>query len=254
MFWKNHPEYSIRNIAIERDWVSQLLIYAIESNLFVNGGSLIEIGSGPGTRSIPIAKEKDLKLTLLDLSQSALELARERAKIYEIPIKLELQDMLNTGLSDNSFDIVYGYGPHDHFFWNDRQLIFDEMYRITKPWGIVVSILPSKLNPFWFLEKLIKQINGTWEFWPTEFFTPRELLKRTRKAGYRELKLLWASFYTSWLRILPRQFVNKYKMFDYPTGIQKVDQWLHIMNMKFENPLNKYFGWEIMVVGKKLNK
>ena len=58
--------------------------------------SALDIGTGSGCISIALKKNKDLEITAIDVSEPALLVAEENAKINEVEINFLLQDILKT--------------------------------------------------------------------------------------------------------------------------------------------------------------
>lgn len=245
-----------RLIPIENDGTSQLAIFGIErykkAQPLFNPQTMIEVGCGPASRSIQLAKKYGLSLSLLDNSIASLLLQARPLAIkseYQNKTRFIQGDMLRYPFPDDSFDISFAYGPHDHFFGTQRQRAFDEMQRITAKSGIGIVIVPSQLNPFWTLEMIQKVWQDTWDFGPTKFFTPFELVSRMKVAGYKNVELFGASFFTSWLRLLPRE--KQVKRYDHPTSNKTLNQWLLAKNIDFKSFLNRYCGGDMMVIGTK---
>lgn len=214
--------------------------------------SLLEVGCGPGSRSMQLFQEFGLdRLFLLDNSSRAL-IHQVGPLIQDLGIDSQTQrvkgSMLDLPLAAN-MDIVFAYGPHDHFFGKDRQITFDQMYTATAENGLCIVILPSLFNPFWTAEMITKVLQGSWEHGPTKFFTPQELLDRMQTAGYEDVELFGADFYTSWLRLLPRD--QQLKHFDKPTPITSLNAFLQRKDREYTSLLNKFLGGSIMVMGRK---
>ena len=58
--------------------------------------SALDIGTGSGCIAIALKKNKDAEITAIDVSESALWVAKENAKINEVEINFLLQDILKT--------------------------------------------------------------------------------------------------------------------------------------------------------------
>ncbi len=58
--------------------------------------SALDIGTGSGCIPIALKKNKDAEITAIDVSESALWVAKENAKINEVKINFLLQDILKT--------------------------------------------------------------------------------------------------------------------------------------------------------------
>ena len=58
--------------------------------------SALDIGTGTGCIPVVLKKNKDIEITAIDVSESALLVAKENAKINEVEINFLQQDILNT--------------------------------------------------------------------------------------------------------------------------------------------------------------
>lgn len=248
--WKKDAEfggyYVNHDINPFSDGISHLVNQALKDAKV--GQTLAEIGAGPGTRSIPIAKEFDLNLTLVDYLESAHILSKKRASRYGLIANHVVGNGLNLDLVSDSFDYTLSIGFNEHFFNKDRQQIFDEQHRITKSGGKTIVIVPNKLNPVWDIEVFTKRIFNNWPYGQMKPFTPNELLKRMKNSGFENVELFGSSYLTSPIRILP----TKIQRDMYLTYTEFWDKWSHsISNLDLKNPLNLLFGEEIMAVGTK---
>lgn len=241
---KHDQYYANHDIDNTTDGISHLVYYALRG--CNNGESIVEIGSGPGTRSIPIAKELGLRLTLVDILSSAHQLAIPRAKRYGYRVSPIQADALHLSIKNEIFDYVISIGLNEHFFKNDRQHVFDEHYRITKPGGRTIVIVPNKLNPAFEIEAITKNILGKWTFGPSDFFSPMELDARMKQSGYKKVELVGVSYLTSPIRVFPRQLQRA--IYSDHKGLWS--QWTHSFgNLDVKNPLNRIIGEEIMAIG-----
>lgn len=122
----------------------------------ISKGTCIDIGCGPGYLALEVAKITDLKVYALDISEPAIELAKqyivkEGLTNRIIPI---VGDVHKMPFEDNSVELVVSRGSLP--FWNDKAKAFSEIKRILKPKGIAcigcgfgsgyVKILENKPN------------------------------------------------------------------------------------------------------------
>lgn len=101
------------------------------------GDEVLDCGSGTGTTGIMAAKKVGQygKVTLFDLSENMLSVAREKALRENLQGRIAFQtgDMVHLPFDDNSFDVVlstYSLCP----LYNPVTGAF-ELYRVTKPGG-----------------------------------------------------------------------------------------------------------------------
>jgi ubiquinone/menaquinone biosynthesis C-methylase UbiE len=121
------------------------------------GKKVIEVGSGPGSISCVLASH-GAEITLLDISLNALKLAQSIFKNSEEQPKLICGSAFQLPFQDNCFDVVWNAGVLEHFTHINQKEILDEMHRICKVNGNVIT-----LNPYakawiyrlgkWVLEK-----------------------------------------------------------------------------------------------------
>ncbi len=208
--------------------------------------SLLEVGAGPGTRTIPIAKEKNLDLTLVDLLESAKNLALKRSERYGVKCDYLIGNALDLPVPDETYDNVCSIGLNEHFFGEKRYKCFSEMSRITKPGGKTIVIVPNKFGSI-RIEQIIKELSGNWVFGPTYLFSHGELKEKMYSTGFSKVDMYGVSAYTQPIRLLPRNIQRKI--------FKNEELWGKMVNLpgnlNEKSKINKYFGEEIMAVGYK---
>ena len=240
--WKKDNYYAFWDIPTETDGIYSLLLNAICNSR--PGQTILEVGSGPGTRSIPLAKEKNLQLSLLDKLQSAHNLAEKRSKRYGIVSSFILGDARDLPMENESFDYVVSIGLNEHFFAEDRIKVFSEMERVTKKGGCTAVIVPNKWGAI-RLEQIIKERNKTWKYGPTELFSYHELRESMNSLEFSKVELYGVSFFTSFIRLLPQKVQRK--IFNNKSLWKSLTKFPG--NFNINSKINKYFGEEIMAVG-----
>ena len=108
---------------------------ALLENLPETPADLIDIGSGPGRYSIELAK-MGYQITLVDISEVSLNLAKEKASEASVILQDVLQQDATdlSKVSDNSFDGVLLFGPLYHLLEEDqRKQAILEAIRVLKP-------------------------------------------------------------------------------------------------------------------------
>jgi ubiquinone/menaquinone biosynthesis C-methylase UbiE/tetratricopeptide (TPR) repeat protein len=150
--WKN-GKYS--------DWDnSSQLIYEtlIEEIGDIDGKKILEAGSGTGRISLRLAKD-GADVTLVDFSEIAIEQAKERFESEGIFGSFYVADIMNMkDIPDSSFDVIWNAGVLEHFDYEQQIVVLQEMKRVLKPDGLLITINPNaKCLPYqvgkWFLEK-----------------------------------------------------------------------------------------------------
>lgn len=102
------------------------------------GLRVLEIGCGLGTDGAQFA-EAGANYTGIDLTNAAIELARKRFELSDLPGEFLVADAENLDFADDSFDLVYSHGVLHHT--PDTALAVREIYRVLKPGGRAIVML-----------------------------------------------------------------------------------------------------------------
>ena len=100
--------------------------------------SVLEVGCGLGTDGAQFAKV-GAKYTGIDLTDAAVELAKRRFELFDLPGTFRVADAEHLDFSDNSFDIVYSHGVLHHT--PDVAAALHEIHRVLRPGGKAVVML-----------------------------------------------------------------------------------------------------------------
>lgn len=114
--------------------------------------TIVEIGCGYGTFTVPIAKKSAGEIYTFDIEPSMIEIARENVRKAGLSnVTFGLRDVLEqgTGLEPNSTDMVLLFNIL-HF--SERRILLEETSRILKDGGIVAIIhwrkdIPTQRGP-----------------------------------------------------------------------------------------------------------
>src|SRR5258705_11384691 len=101
---------------------------------FVSAGGLkvLEIGCGLGTDGAQFA-EAGADYTGVDLTEAAIELARKRFELFNLPGTFKTADAEHLDFEDESFDLVYSHGVLHHT--PDTQKAIAEVHRVLRRGG-----------------------------------------------------------------------------------------------------------------------
>jgi ubiquinone/menaquinone biosynthesis C-methylase UbiE len=102
------------------------------------GQKVLEVGCGPGFFTIPAARivGEEGSVCALDVSPLAVERVRQKIeKEGATNVETVLADAAQTGLPDQSFDLVFVFGLAHPV--GDVEIILDELHRLLKPGGIL---------------------------------------------------------------------------------------------------------------------
>jgi len=117
-----------------------------------NGQTVLDFGCGSGTYTIPVAKivGKKGKVYALDKDKNALDNLMKKAELGRLK---NIRGMATSGelriaLPEESVDVALLFDVfHRHYFpqIDDRKMLMDEIYRITKTNGFV-SVWPKHME------------------------------------------------------------------------------------------------------------
>jgi SAM-dependent methyltransferase len=150
----------------------------------VKGWNIIEIGAGTGRTSIELAR-RGAKVTILDISEKSLELAKKFAQKADPATRRRLHyvlaDGLDPGLEPESFDLLFHQGLLEHFR-NPFPLLAANR-RLLKPGGLIVVDVPQTFHIYTVL-KHVQMTFGRWFAGWERQFTPASLSRLLRNAGF----------------------------------------------------------------------
>jgi len=148
-FWQQHPcgtkfsdaamgsqEFFERVEAhrYEKEWH----IPAAANFAGTRGLKVLEIGCGMGTDGAQFAMA-GADYTGIDLTDAAIELARQRFAVSGLNGNFLVSDAENLDFPDESFDLVYSHGVLHHT--PDIEAAIGEIYRVLRPGGRAVIML-----------------------------------------------------------------------------------------------------------------
>ena len=100
--------------------------------------SVLEVGCGLGTDGAQFAKAGAI-YTGIDLTEAAVDLARKRFELFQLPGTFRVADAERLDFPDNTFDIVYSHGVLHHT--PDTAAAVREVHRVLRPGGEAVVML-----------------------------------------------------------------------------------------------------------------
>lgn len=109
---------------------------------------IFDIGGGPGRYSIYLA-DKGHRVSLLDLSNRNIEVAKEKSKERNIELDAYIHgNALELGEYEQKYDVILLMGPLYHLVKEfDRKAVVEGALRLLKPNGIIVASFISNYAP-----------------------------------------------------------------------------------------------------------
>jgi SAM-dependent methyltransferase len=197
------------------------------------GKKFLEVGCGCGIDLVRFA-QGGAKATGIDLSKTAIDLAREYFRIRNLPADLKIMDGEAMTIPDSSFDVVYAHGVLQ--YTADAQRMADEILRVLKPGGQFIGMVYNKKGWLIKLSKIFK-VELEHEDAPVlNTYTIREF--KNMLSGFSKVK------------ILPERFPVKsrlhkgFKGFLYNTFFVGLFRWV-------PKPLVRRSGWHLMAFAVK---
>ena len=105
--------------------------------------NLLEIGCGAGIDLIRFA-EAGAHVTGVDLSYTAIELARQNFTHHEYKADLRIMNGEELEFRDNSFDVVYAHGVLQ--YTADASKMIYQIHRVLKPGGQAIMMVYNKYS------------------------------------------------------------------------------------------------------------
>jgi 2-polyprenyl-3-methyl-5-hydroxy-6-metoxy-1,4-benzoquinol methylase len=154
--------------------------------------SVFEVGYGGVAHLIQFALN-NWKCVGIDCSGEVLKRAQNYIKEVSVicqnalDINLVLGDFLNYD-SRERFDIVFHVGVLEHFLDEEERLLaLEKMFKLTKPGGYTISVIPSGIHPM--REKMKKFNLGGYKI-PEIDYTPSLITEELQKCGGKEIIVL----------------------------------------------------------------
>ncbi len=173
------------------------------------GLTAIEIGAGRGLNALLYARA-GASVTLLDLSEVALEQARWLFDAHGLPVETVRGDVFDLPQElRGRFDVSMSFGLCEHFVGERRREVVCAHLAPLKPGGIAMIGVPNRLAPVYRLWKGVLTRRGTWPLGTEEPFTAGELSRLVSACGGKPLPAAYGSFAASLVNHGVNQLLHK---------------------------------------------
>jgi ubiquinone/menaquinone biosynthesis C-methylase UbiE len=159
------------------------------------GKTLLEVGCGAGIDLVRFA-QAGAAVTGIDLSTTAIDLARKNLSQNELNADLCLMNGESMQFADNSFDVVYAHGVLQ--YTADAEKMVAEIHRVLKPGGEAIVMVYNR-NSWLNIMRNVTKVSLEHEDAPV-----------LKKYSIRELKSFLKPFRN--YRIIPERFPVKTKL------------------------------------------
>jgi SAM-dependent methyltransferase len=127
----------------------------LERWLPVTGGQVLKTDAfdeAVGDGLVPLLRSRAAELTVIDVSEAALEAARERYP----GLVARLGDVRRLDFADETFDVVVSNSTLDHLgSLTELRLAMHELARVLRPGGTLILTLDNPANPLVRLRNLL---------------------------------------------------------------------------------------------------
>jgi len=158
---KEFPDWNVyykQNKVETMPWYEKNLdLDMVEEIMFLKKGVFLDLGTGPGTQAIELAKN-GFKVTGSDVSPSAIE----KTKTPTSNVNFVIDDILNSKFESESFDYILDRGCFHVLSSDERTIYLNQIKRILKKNGIIFLKCMSKN------EKNIPDDKGPHKFYKEE--------------------------------------------------------------------------------------
>ncbi len=191
---------------------------------------VLDFGCGNGVYSEKVITFNPSKLTAIDISDKAIEIAKTK---NHNKINFKVENCENTKFNSNSFDIIYGVGILHHLSFNKA---VKEAERLLKKDGNLIFIEPLGTNPIINLYRKLTPNSRSDDEHPLTFDDIRyfrNLFGKVQIRYYGFLTLVFLPFYKS---------AKNSKIFSFLSKIDKI---------LFAVPFLKFLAWSVLIEAKK---
>lgn len=154
-----YRKYPLKTLPWELGKPRRILVELVEKNV-IKKGKVLDICCGAGTNAVYLA-EKGFDVTGIDISQKAIEYAKDKAEKANVKIRFMVQNFLELPFKNEEFDFVFDMGCFHHVEVEDRSVFIKGVYRVLNKGGFYLLVCFSHKNgPAWnhFTKEQIVQL------------------------------------------------------------------------------------------------
>jgi len=141
-------------------WMKEVIVKELPKN---GNLRILEAGCGEGTTAINIWNPRH-SIIALDISENALKKALANSQDNKIELTPARGSLFDLPFREDSFDVVLSIGILEHFLKPDQEAQYDELARVTKKGGRIITLVPSHYAFFYRLGMWYAKRKGLWQF------------------------------------------------------------------------------------------
>ncbi len=185
-FWGHSRHVPTSDVGYRVSTASRKLDFFISQGVSFNPGSkVLECGCGDGEVAMTIAKRFEVDVIGVDYSVQACETTNARAAERLLNVRAIRADAKALPLGSDSIDVAVSLGIIEHDKTPISQL--KELARVLKPEGVLVLMTPN-LWSFARLDRVWREMKGTWPIGYQREFSPAQLREMCLHAGFKRTR------------------------------------------------------------------
>jgi SAM-dependent methyltransferase len=178
--WKRQTDYTFTAKRLQRTLMKLHVLASL--GLRLNAAKVLDIGCGDGTTLRYLAQHEACLGSGIDISPSAIELARQRNTIDGVYFRVA--DGRNIPFMRETYDVVLSWGVLEHA--ENFALSVAEAYRVLRPGGQLALVQPHAWS-FGVVQELCLRMAGKWNYGRQINFTRSKLVQLMKQHGFQKI-------------------------------------------------------------------
>ena len=195
--------------------------------------NILDFGCGIGSYTERILTFNPLKITAIDISEKAINIAKDKKNNKEDKIDYRVENCENTKLNSNEYDLIYGAGILHHLNLNKST---EEINRLLKKNGTLIFIEPLGTNPMINLYRK---------------FTPNSRSKDEHPFKFRDIK-----YFQNLFKNVEVKYYGFFTLLFFPFYKSPENSKIFLLLSKIDKiflkvPFFKFLAWSILIKAEK---
>jgi release factor glutamine methyltransferase len=178
-----------KHTLIPRPETEELVTWVLENTTKNQKNTIIDIGTGSGCIAVALAKNLEkARVTALDFSEDALQIAKENAKLNDVSIDFIQQDILKLDALDKTYTIIVSNPP---YVKEDEKPMMAKNVLVYEPNS---ALFVSNENPLLFYSKIAdlakeKLSKNGLLFFEINQYLAQETIAMLKDKGFKNVEL-----------------------------------------------------------------